>query len=185
MAKGNKYSIPGVNAWLLWHQMTLAFMKYEESEFKKIGLTPSQFHIIALTKYLPPPVTPTDIKKWTGRNLNTITLTIDRMEKAGLIKKKRDLPDRRALRLILTTKSKKFLPKATKLFKKIPHELMSCLSDDELQTHVVLTQKLRGELYKTIKSQNGEIELYLHRVYIMNSVMHNKSLIKPEDVDLP
>ena len=179
-----KYSVPRINAWLLLHQMHTSLMEYEEAEFKKFGLPKKQFYIIAAIKYLAPPVTPSDIAKWLDRNTNTITLMLDRMEKDGLVKKHRDLPDRRAFRLSLTAKSRQLFTRATIPFREVPNDVMSCLSDDELQVYIDLTQKLREKIYNTLELHEGTMELHSHRIDLMASVTQKGKSVTPINLEL-
>jgi DNA-binding MarR family transcriptional regulator len=171
MAKKEAYSIPCIRTWLLLTQMFGLMFKHEEDEFAKIGLTIQQFFMIAAIHFLQPPVTPTDLSQYLYRKLNTVTLTLDRMEKTGLVKKKRDLPDRRTLRVMLTPKSKKLFAKAAQTFTRIPTDIMSCLSDDELGNYSDLTHKLGGNLFDKL----GMTEFKSHRINTMNHILQEGS----------
>lgn len=181
MAKVTEESIPRIVTWLLMNQQFVSMSRYEDAKFSQIGLTIPQFYIIAAIMYLEPPVTPTDLSHFLDRNLNTITLTLDRMEKAGLVKKKRDLPDRRTLRVSLTAKSKRLFAQACVPFKDIPNEVMSCLSDDELQVYAELTRKIIKQLCNKLDIS----DINSHRIDTMNYVLSKEDAsIKPVSIDL-
>lgn len=174
MNKSKEYSISRITAWLILDQLIISAKRLEEIKLDEAGLTIPQFFIIAALNYLKPPVTPTDLSKCLDRNSNTITLTLDRMEKAGLIKKKRDLPDRRMLRVTLTPKSKRLFSEAIIRFINVPEDTMSFLSDEELKDFTGLAKKLIKGLFEKL----GISELSSHRVDTTNYVL--STLCPPE-----
>lgn len=101
--------------------------------------------------------------KESSSNLNAITLILDRLEKSGLLKKKRDLPDRRNLRVILTSKGKNLLSNAAIRYTEIPDEIMCCLSSEEVQIFYDLVHKMR----ERILAQLGTTETQPYRKDMM------------------
>ena len=184
MGKRKKYSALRINSWLLLNQVSESLMKYEDTEFRMVGITKNQFYILSAIKYLPPPVTPSDIARWLDRNTNTITLMVDRMERSGLVKKRRDLPDRRAFRMTLTPKSRILLRKALIPFREVPEEIMACLSDDELHSYMELTQKIREKVYDKLGLHEGTVKLHTHRIELMASVNQKRQSIRPKNSEL-
>ena len=81
MQKKSDKFIPEIKSWLSMHQLFYSIMKYEEDEFLKVGISMPKFYILAAIKYLPDPVTPTDVAKWLDRLNNTITIMINQMQK--------------------------------------------------------------------------------------------------------
>lgn len=181
MEKSNDYSSSRIIAWLLTHQLVVSIGHLEGNKFTKVGLTIPQFYIIAALNYLKSPVTPSDLSQCLARNLNTITLTLDRMEKAGLVKRKRDLPDRRTVRVVLTPKSKKLFSEAVMPFMNFPNDIMSELTDDELEVYNDLTKKL----VKGLHTKFGISELRTHRIDTVNYILKkNKGSFGPVDLDI-
>lgn len=101
--------------------------------------------------------------KESSSNLNAITLILDRLEKSGLLKKKRDLPDRRNLRVILTSKGKNLLSNAAIRYTEISDEIMCCLSSEEVQIFYDLVHKMR----ERILAQLGTTETQPYRKDMM------------------
>jgi len=123
-------------------------LKCEEVVFGKIGLTPQQHAVLIAIKYINDPVKPTDVARWLDRNTNSITLIIDRMEKDGLVKRIRDLRDRRSLRLVMTQKGKEVLEQATVPGWELVQELLSCLSEEDMETFNGLMEKVREKAFQ-------------------------------------
>jgi DNA-binding MarR family transcriptional regulator len=139
------FDIPQMTAWMLLHQTYNSITKCEEKTFAEVDLTPQQHAVLSAIKYSPGPATPTQIADWLDRNLNSMTLIIDRMEKGGLIKRVRDIKDRRSFRLAMTGKGEKLLKAGTLHAAPLVKQLLRNLSDKELQTLVELLEKVRTE----------------------------------------
>jgi DNA-binding MarR family transcriptional regulator len=54
------------------------------------GLTMEQYLVLATVKYHDAPIRITDIARWLERSTNSITMIVDRMVKAGLLRRVRD-----------------------------------------------------------------------------------------------
>ncbi len=142
------FSEARLKTWLLCHQTFNLVLKCEELVFGKVGLTPQQHTVLIAIKYIKDPVKPTDVAHWLDRNTNSISLIIDRMEKDGLVKRARDLRDRRSLRLVMTQKGKELLEQATIPAWELVQEILSCLSEEEMQTFIRLMEKVRGKAFQ-------------------------------------
>ncbi len=116
--------------------------------FAKVGITTQQHAVLIAIKYINDPVTPTDVANWLDRNTNAITLIVDRMEKYGLVKRVRNLRDRRSLRLVMTRKGGKLLKQATVPAWELVQELLSCLSEEELKTFNRIMGKVREKAFQ-------------------------------------
>jgi MarR family 2-MHQ and catechol resistance regulon transcriptional repressor len=135
-------------SWILLHQTMDSVVKCEEAAFTGTGITPQQFSVLAAVSRIRKPVTPTDVANWLDRNLNSISLIVDRMEKDGLIKRRRDLKDRRILRLVLTAKGEKAYTTALERAQSISTEIMSCLSAADMKKLVGVIEKVKVQTYK-------------------------------------
>lgn len=149
-----------LRTWLLLHQTYSLLVKAEDSVFAKVGLTTQHHAVLIAMKYLESPVKPSDIAHWLDRNTNTITTLLDRMEKDGLIKRVRDLRDRRSIRLVMTETGEKALNQATALAWPLVQGILQELSEDEMRTLGNLLEKVRGKAFnhlnprKVIKEVN-------------------------------
>jgi len=134
-----------LKAWMLLHRTRdLAFYRQDRicSEY---GLTVEQYTVLVAVKYLDDPVRPTDIGRWGGHKVNTVSMLVDRMVKAGLLKRIRDLPDRREARLVITKKGEEAFRLATPAVWSFIEDTMSSLSDEEKRTLARLLEKVRDK----------------------------------------
>lgn len=136
------------DAWILIHLTYDSIIKCEESTFSKTGLPFQQYAVLRAIKYIPNTATTTAVANWLDRNPNSISMIIDRMKRDGLVKRKRDLKDRRASRLIITPKGEDLYKKATKPARELPHKMLSVLSRKELLTLTSLLEKVREETFE-------------------------------------
>ena len=164
-----------VNAWFLLGQTLMLLEKYQKKVFDEIGISSPQFYTIAAIKYLPPPVTATEIAKWVNRSTNAVNVTLTGMEKEGLVKRTRNLKDRRNLRLTLTKKSEEYFNKTITPYINLPVEEMSSLSDNEVQTLIMLLQKLMKAVAEDLKKNNQKLDYDLHRIEVMRNLLQQQN----------
>jgi DNA-binding MarR family transcriptional regulator len=141
---------PRLETWILCHQTYNLVSKCEEAAFAETGLTPQQHGVLLAIKYIKGPATPTTLAHWLDRKTNSISMIVNRMERAGLVKGARDRQDRRSLRLVTTRKGKGKLEQATKSGWELIERLLSGFSDEELQTFIRLMEKLRGKAFEEL-----------------------------------
>ena len=134
-----------LDLWMLFHQTYNSLFKCGEKELAKLGITTQQYVILMTINNGGEMTTPTQLADWLDRNANSITLIIDRMEKAGLVKRVRDVSDRRSLRIVLTDKGGNILNKGTKIAWELIQNLLSGFSDKEMQNMINQMVKLRSE----------------------------------------
>jgi len=160
-----------INTWLLLGQTLSSVNQCEDKEYTKIGISIPQFYILAGIKYLPAPVTTTAISRWVDRRVNTVALVLDQMEKKELVKRERNLPDRREMRLTLTPKSEKIFARATVPLREMPNDVMSSLTYDELLTLSNILQKIRKRAYSVLNLDGDVIDVHDHRIEVMTNVL--------------
>jgi DNA-binding MarR family transcriptional regulator len=139
---------PVLRAWVLYHQTYNALYKCEEVMFSKMGLTPQKFMVLMVIRLMEDPVMVSDVAQWLDRNTNSISLIIDRMKKDGLVARTRNPKDRRTVRLSLTQKGIEKLDQASVPGWGMIQEMMSPLSEKELDTLTSLTEKIRSKAFK-------------------------------------
>jgi len=79
---------------------------------------------------------------------------LDRMERQGLVKRIRDLPDRRLVRVVVTQKAMEIMQQATKLGWALMERLTSVYSEEELQILAGLIEKIRERVLEELSSRN-------------------------------
>ena len=153
------FNQPKLDVWVLCHQTYNLVSRCEEIAFAESGLTPQQHGVLMAMKYIKGSVTVTDVAHWLDRNTNSISTLVDRMEKDGLVKRVRDLRDRRSVRLITTRKGKEKFDQATKSGWKLIEKLLSSFSEEELKTFARLMGKLREKAFEELPPRKvmGEV----------------------------
>ena len=136
-----------LQTWLLCHQTHDAVYKCEEAVFAREGLSTQQHSVLMAIKYIEGPVTISELAHWLERNQNGISTLVERMVKDGLISRKRDLPDRRSVRLVMTKKGKDLLERSTMSGWELVQEILSCLSDQELRTMNDMMERMREKAF--------------------------------------
>lgn len=120
----------------------------------EFGITAEQYSVLTAIEALNEPVRATDIASRLGHKVNSVSMLVDRMVKAGLVERERDLPDRRAVRLFMTGKGKQAYQRATPAVSKLIEDLLSPLSNEDKDTLVSLLEALRGKALRHLSSKN-------------------------------
>jgi DNA-binding MarR family transcriptional regulator len=142
-------------SWLLLHQTHNLVLRCEASVFAQDGLTPQKHAILMAIRYIEDPVTPTEVANWLDRSTNSISLIIDRMVKKGLVKRTRNLRDRRSVRLSITEKGNEMLDKATTSGWELIQHILSPLSEDELVLLSSMLKRVRQRAFEYINSEQA------------------------------
>ena len=143
MPNKEAFNHPTHKLWIMLDQAYVAASKYQETEFVKVGLTLQQYRVLMVLDAAKHPVTITDVARWLDRNTNSISLIIDRMEKVDLVKRVRDLKDRRSLRLVMTAKGNGLFERATANGLELLDAMKSCCTEEEMQILTDLLGRLR------------------------------------------
>jgi DNA-binding MarR family transcriptional regulator len=139
-----------LRVWFVTHRTRDALNKCEDRVFAKYGLTSEQYSVLATMKSLEEPVRITDVARWLERSTNSVSMIIDRMVKAGLVKRIRDRNDRRAVRLVITAKSEAALKPATLAALEFIQEVTSPLSREEKRTFVNLHEMVKQKAFQRL-----------------------------------
>lgn len=75
---------------------------------------------------------------------NTVTETVDRMEKGGLVKKERDPKDKRVIRVSLTQKGFDTYALSTR-HRQVVQDVWGCLTSEELEQFSMYLKRLCGK----------------------------------------
>ena len=134
--------------WILCRQTHNLIYKCEDAVFAKTGLTTQKHAVLAAVNYIDDPVTVTEVAHWLDRNPNGISALVDRMEKDGLVKRARDLRDRRLVRLVKTRKGKDIFEQATIAGWELVQEILSHLSDEDIRTLNSLLDMMREKAFE-------------------------------------
>jgi len=139
---------PVNDTWVLLHQIADSIDKCEDELFKKFNMMVQEYQVFRAMKYIEGAVTPTKITKFLDKNPNYVTFLIDRLEKKGLIERKRDLNDRRSLRLVITPKGERLYKKVSGPAEELPQQLLAILSREELPDFIKKLEIIRESTFK-------------------------------------
>jgi len=93
------------------------------------------------------PVRITDIARWLDRSVNSVSMIIDRMVKAGLVRRTRDRKDRRTVFVTLTKKAEEAYMPATTAGWNLIQEILSPLSNEDKRNLIRLLETIRDKTY--------------------------------------
>jgi len=129
--------------WLLVHRVHDLLRTCEDRVLGEYNLTTEQFSVLVTIKYLREPARPTDIAQWLARSPNSVSMLVDRMVKAGLVRRVRDRSDRRVVNVFITSKGETALEPATQAVWKFIWELLSPLPYESRRTLVSLLETVK------------------------------------------
>jgi len=131
--------------WFLMHRDVGLFRRCEDQAYGEKGLTMEQFTVLAAMKYIGHPVGPKNIADWIGRSPNSISMIIDRMVKAGLVRRTRDRVDRRVVNVTATSKAENSFKLAVPASWEFIRKVMLPLSEADKHTLARLLETMRHE----------------------------------------
>jgi DNA-binding MarR family transcriptional regulator len=114
--------------WLLMHRVRDALVLCEDSILREYGITMEQFSVLGAVKLGGGSLRPTDLASILERSPNSVSMLVDRMVKAGLVKRTRDRSDRRVVHVSLTGKGENALKPAAPAAWEFVQKILSQLS---------------------------------------------------------
>jgi len=159
--------------WVLLRQAYNLVLKCEDRVYGEHELTTEQYTVLMAIRQISGPVRITDIARWLDRTVNTASMIVDRMVKAGLVRRVRDRKDRRTVFVTMTSKAEKMYEPATVAGWGLIQEILSPLSDNDKRTLIRLLEKLRdktydylgsGEVVEEVRRDEAEMAQFLKRV---------------------
>jgi len=134
--------------WYMSHRTRALLKMCEDQIYGEYNLTMEQYAVLAAIKHIGGPARPTDVARWLGRSTNTISMIVDRMVKAGLVRRVRDRRDRRVVNVSITSKAEKALKPAILAGWEFIQKITSALEYEDKHTFIRLHETLRYELLK-------------------------------------
>jgi DNA-binding MarR family transcriptional regulator len=144
-----------LDARMALHRTRDLLFRCEDRVVNEFGLTAEQYTVLLAMKHLDDPIRPTDISRWVDHKVHTVSMIVDRMVRAGLLERVRDLPDRREVRLTITKRGEKALQPAGEAASRLIAEILSPLSYEDTETLVRLLQTVRDRAEQHLVSRNG------------------------------
>jgi len=141
-----------LQAWMLLQRTRALLFRCEDRAVGKFGLTAEQYSVLGAVKLLDDPVRPTDVARVLNHQVSIVSNIVDRMVSAGLLERVRDLPDRRAVRLIITAKGENAFKPANSAASNLVEEIFSALSQEETDTSIRLLGVIRDRAHRHLSS---------------------------------
>jgi MarR family 2-MHQ and catechol resistance regulon transcriptional repressor len=157
--------------WLLLRRVGDALDLCQDSVFSKYGLTTEQFGVLTSIKSRGP-LRPTDLALILERSPNSISMLVDRMVKAGLVRRTRDIKDRRVVTVSLTNKGKNAVEPAIPEGWEFIHKILSPLSDDDQSAFASMLETVKCALVSYLNPEMDMAEI------IKNSFTNQPDLYK-------
>lgn len=121
--------------------------KYATEFFRKYGLTDVQFNVLALLAYQAVDqggLSQATLSEMMLVNRANVTSLVDRMEKAGLVKRTAAVGDRRSNIIVMTEKGKKLHKQVEPLYEKRVKEVMSTVAAADQKKLIAVLEKIRS-----------------------------------------
>jgi len=131
--------------WLLLHRVRDVISLCEDSIFRKYGLTTEQFAVLAAVRSRGGSLTPTQLAVILERSPNSVSMLVDRMVKAGLVKRVRDRHDRRVVNVSLTSKGENAVGPAAPAGWEVIRKILSPLSYENKQALAGMLETVKCE----------------------------------------
>jgi len=122
--------------------------KARGKELSRYGVTVEQASILFVIQAIGGKSTPAEISKWMLREPHTISSILTRMEKEGLITKRKDSSNKGQVIVALTEKGRQIYSQSIK--RESIREIISCLSEEEHNQLGSLLEKLRDSALNNI-----------------------------------
>jgi DNA-binding MarR family transcriptional regulator len=117
-----------------------------ERLFRQFGLTPSQYNVLRILRGEGQPLPITEIGARTITLVPGMTGLIDRLERAGMVRRDRSPQDRRVIYVEITPKALEILAKLDEPLMELHSQMVGGLSESEKRDIVRLMEKLRSSL---------------------------------------
>ena len=147
-----------VRLWLLLPRVGDAIQRCFDLVFGEYGITNEQTRLLSLVKSRGP-MRPVDIAAFLERAPNSMSMLVDRMVKAGLVRRTRDRKDRRAVFVTLTDKGNEAVGPAIPAGWEFVKKLLSSLSYDDQCALADTLETLKDELTGYLNPEMDKAEI--------------------------
>jgi DNA-binding MarR family transcriptional regulator len=154
--------------WLLLHRVRDVLSLCEDSIFRKYGLTMEQLAALGSVKARGA-YSPSLLASMLETSPNGVSGLVDRMVKAGLVRRTRDRKDRRTVRVSLTSKGENALEQATPAGWEFIQKVLSSLSYKDKQALASMLETVKCEAFG-----------YLHPEVDMAEIVKNSYTNQPD-----
>ena len=145
-----------LECWRQIYQTDNLFRLCQEQICQEYGLTVEQYSVIVVLNYSGGSARVTDIAQWLIRSTNSVSMIVDRMVKAGLLKRTRDRGDRRVVNVTPTGKANAAVEQAHVAVLEFVRKVFQPLSDEDNNT---LSDLLGTVKYEILKFSNPRVDI--------------------------
>lgn len=144
--------------WLLLRRAGDALNLCLDLMYSKYGITNEQSGVLAAIKSRGP-LKPSDLASILERSPNSISMLVDRMVKANLVKRTRDRKDRRLVFVTMTDKGRQAIDPAVPEGWQLIHKVLSPLSYDQQRSLADMLETVRCELVQCLNPEMDMTEI--------------------------
>jgi len=158
----------------LWRQVYQTYNLLKQSQdqiLEEYGLTAEQYGLLTVIDYLGGPTRITDVAQWLERSANSVSMIVDRMVKAGLVRRTRDRKDRRVVWVTATSKAEAALKPSNVAILEFVQKIFQPLSHKDKSTLIDL-----------LGTPKYEIQKYLNPGVDINE-LKRAELVQPSDLE--
>ena len=172
---------------MLWRGLYQTYSRFQncfDQVLGEQGLTMERYLVLTTVKYHDAPVRITDVARWVERSTNSVSMIVDRMVKAGLLRRVRDKKDRRVVNVSLTSKAEDMLEPANMAAWEFMQQSMSPLSYEDKRTLAGLFKMMNHKLLECL-NPGADVEEMLkddskEQAYLMKQWHKQPWLATPE-----
>ena len=157
--------------WLLLPRVGDALSLCQDLVFSKYGITTEQWRVLVCIKSRGP-LRLIDLASMLERGPNSMSMLVDRMVKAGLVRRTRDRKDRRTVFVSMTDKGKEAVEPAAPAGWEFIHKVLSPLSYDDKRALASMLEMIKCELAGYLNPEMDMAEI------IKNSFTRDPDLYK-------
>ena len=157
--------------WLLLPRVGDALALCQDLVFGKYGITTEQWRVLVCIRSRGP-LRPSDLASMLERSPNSVSMLVDRMVKAGLVRRTRDRKDRRTVFVSMTDKGREAVEPTVVAGWEFMHRLLSPLSYDDQRALASMLETIKCELVGYLNPEMDKAEI------IKNSFTKDPDLYK-------
>lgn len=141
---------------LLLARFTNAMRRWEVAELRKIASRPTRLDVLNALFAHGGTMSHSNLTKWTFHSSHGLTAMIDTLERNRLVKRERSSTDRRSVNVSLTDEGRRYVSGVAPFASEMSQRLLSCLSDEEVETFYSLLRRVREQIRKQIDNPSSE-----------------------------
>jgi DNA-binding MarR family transcriptional regulator len=141
-------SVAVLKSWRLIYETDNLLRQCQDQICGEYGITVEQYSVLVVLNYAGGSARITDIARWLIRSTNSITMIVDRMVNAGLVKRTRDRVDRRQVKVTPTSKGDAAVKQAHVAILEFIRRIFQPLSNGDENTLSGLLSTVKYEILK-------------------------------------